>query len=351
MGGLPLSVINNAERAAYPRVESAVLDQDRAPSQDWIRPKELFSRYPGNPILTAADWPYPINVAFNPAATLLPDGTTLLLCRIEDRLGSSHLCAARSRSGLDHWEIEPIPALLPEPETHPEEAWGIEDARITYLSETEEYAVTYTSYSPIGPGVSLALTSDFRTFHRRGQIMPPENKDAALFPRKVGGNWALIHRPVIGSNHAHIWVSYSPDLTYWGRHKVVLPSRPGPWWDSARVGLACPPLETDEGWLVIYHGVKRTVAGAIYRIGLALLDLEDPQRCVARSTRWVMTPETPYETVGDIHNVVFPCGYTLDPVDKDTLHLYYGGADSCEAVASASVRELLDFLRTEQPAI
>ncbi len=326
-------------RPAHENGRMAVLDRPR--------PKELFARYTGNPILTAANWPYPINVAFNPAATLLADGTTLLLCRIEDRQGSSHLCAARSGNGFDGWEIDPTPTMEPEPDGHPEEAWGIEDPRISYVPEVGSYAVTYTSYSPTGPGVSLAFTSDFRQFERLGQIMPPENKDAALFPRKIGGRWALIHRPVIGGTHAHIWVSYSPDLVYWGRHKMVLPSRPGPWWDSTRVGLACPPIETEDGWLVIYHGVKMTVAGAIYRVGLALLDLDDPQRCIARGNRWVMTAETPYEMVGDIHNVVFPCGYTLDPSNPDTLHLYYGAADSCVAVATASVREMLDSLHDD----
>ncbi|MHB1162260.1 MAG: glycoside hydrolase family 130 protein [Chloroflexota bacterium] len=317
----------------------AILDRPRS--------RELFARYAGNPILAAGDWPYPINVTFNPAATLLADGTTLLLCRIEGQDGSSHLCAARSGNGFDGWEIDREPSLAPDVEGHPEEEWGIEDARISYVPEIGRYAVTYTSYSPIGPGVSLALTSDFRSFERLGQILPPENKDAALFPRRIGGQWAMIHRPVIASTRAHIWVSYSPDLVHWGRHKIVLAARPGPWWDSDRVGLASPPIETEEGWLVIYHGVKRSVAGAIYRVGLALLDPEDPQRCIARSKSWVMTAETPYELIGDIHNVVFPCGHTLDPVDGDTLNLYYGGADSCVAVATGSVRGMLEFLRSD----
>jgi predicted GH43/DUF377 family glycosyl hydrolase len=328
-------------------VGQVVREQRRVAGPDQFRPKELFDRYAHNPILTAADWPYPINVTFNPAATLLPDGTTLLLCRIEDRDGSSHLCAARSENGLDGWEIDAFPSLLADPEAHPEEVWGVEDPRITYVPETGQYAVTYTSYGRVGPGVSMAMTRDFRSFDRLGQIMPPENKDAALFPRKIDGCWAMVHRPVIGNN-AHIWISYSPDLTYWGRHKIVIPTRSGSAWDSARVGLACPPLETEEGWLVIYHGVKLTVAGAIYRVGLALLDLEDPQRCIARSKRWVMTAEAPYETIGDIHNVVFPCGYTIDPADGDTMRLYYGGADSCIAVATGSVKEILRYLRDER---
>jgi predicted GH43/DUF377 family glycosyl hydrolase len=341
----PVSVTLEPLRVHGESVGEAVREHRHVVDRGQFCPKELFDRYAHNPILTAADWPYPINVVFNPAATLLADGTTLLLCRIEEREGPSHLCAARSQNGIDGWEIDSFPSLLPDA-AYPEEIWGVEDPLITYVPEMEQYAVTYTSYGPTGPGVSLALTRDFRSFERLGQIMPPENKDAALFPRKIDGNWAMIHRPVIGT-HAHIWISYSPDLTYWGRHKIVIPSRSGPSWDSARVGLACPPIETDEGWLVVYHGVKITVAGAIYRIGLALLDLEDPQKCIARSKRWVMTAETPYETVGDIHNVVFPCGYTLDPADGDTLRLYYGGADSCVAVATESLKSLLKYLRDE----
>lgn len=336
-----------SERFAAQQMGEPLIETAGLAILDRPRPKELFARYTGNPILAASDWPYPINVTFNPAATLLADGTTLLLCRIEGRDGSSHLCAARSQNGYDGWQIDPSPTLAPDGERYPEEEWGIEDARITYLQELGRYAVTFTSYSPIGPGVSLALTSDFSSYDRLGQILPPENKDAALFPRRIGGQWAIIHRPVIASTRAHIWVSYSPDLEYWGRHKIVLPARPGPWWDSDRVGLACPPIETEEGWLVIYHGVKKTVAGAIYRVGLALLDLEDPQRCIARGKSWVMTAETPYEVNGDIHNVVFPCGYTLDPSDGDTLNLYYGGADSCVALARGSVREMLEFLRQD----
>src|SRR5450432_3965723 len=131
----------------------------------------LIHRYPGNPILTRKDWPYSINSVFNAGATLLDDGTTLLLCRIEDRRGLSHLCAARSRNGVDGWQIDREPTLMPSPIDYPEEIWGIEDPRITFVPELQQYAVTYTSYSRGGPGVSLALTEDFRTFERYGVIM------------------------------------------------------------------------------------------------------------------------------------------------------------------------------------
>src|ERR1700730_2184430 len=125
----------------------------------------------GNPILTRKHWPYSINSVFNAGATLLRDGTTLLLCRIEDRRGLSHLCAARSRNGVDDWQIDREPTLMPSPKEYPEEIWGIEDPRITFVPELQQYVITYTSYSRGGPGVSLALTKDFRTFERYGVIM------------------------------------------------------------------------------------------------------------------------------------------------------------------------------------
>ncbi|HOK47424.1 MAG TPA: glycosidase [Bryobacteraceae bacterium] len=303
----------------------------------------LFHRYAGNPILTAADWPYPVNSVFNCGATKLKDGTTLLLCRVEDRSGRSHLCAARSEDGITGWEIDPAPTMLPDVERFPEEIWGIEDPRITYVAELDKYAVVYTSYSRGGPGVSLALTEDFRSFERYGVVMPPEDKDAALLPRRIGGHWALLHRPVTTWLGAHIWISYSPDLRHWGSHKLVLKARLGSWWDANKIGLSPPPIETDRGWLIIYHGVRQTASGCLYRLGLALFDLETPERCLLRGDSWVFGPEEPYERQGDVANVVFPCGYTIAP-DGDTMYLYYGGADTCIALATASIRSLLNWL-------
>lgn len=303
----------------------------------------LFHRHADNPILTAADWPYPVNSVFNCGAALLVDGTTLLLCRVEDRSGRSHLCAARSRDGLTGWSIDPAPTLLPDVERFPEEIWGIEDPRITYLAELNKYAVVYTSYSRGGPGVSLALTQDFRSFERYGVVMPPEDKDAALLPRRIGGHWALLHRPVTTWQGAHIWISYSPDLRHWGSHKLILRARRGSWWDANKIGLSPPPIETARGWLIVYHGVRQTAAGCLYRLGLALLDLQTPERCLQRSATWVFGPEEVYERQGDVANVVFPCGYTIAP-DGDTLNLYYGCADTCIGVATASIRALLGWL-------
>jgi predicted GH43/DUF377 family glycosyl hydrolase len=303
---------------------------------------ELLSRHKANPILRAADWPYPINSVFNPGAILLPDGTTLLLCRVEDRRGHSHLTVARSANGRDNWQIESQPTLSPDPEHFPEELWGIEDPRITYLPELSKYAIVYTAFTRDGPGVSLALTADFHAFERYGVIMPPEDKDAALLPHRFNGQWALIHRPV-SAPRAHMWMSYSPDLRHWGNHKLMLQARRGAWWDANKIGLSPPPIKTPAGWLVIYHGVRQTAAGAIYRLGLALFDLHAPERCLTRGEEWVFGPQESYEQRGDVDNVVFPCGYTVAP-DGDTIHLYYGAADTSIGLAIGSVRAMLEWL-------
>jgi predicted GH43/DUF377 family glycosyl hydrolase len=302
----------------------------------------LFHRHPGNPILTAADWPYPAHAVFNAGATRLQDGTTLLLCRVEDRRGLSHLCAVRSKNGVDGWVVDAEPTFVPDPEKFPEELWGIEDPRITFVEELGKYAIAYTAFSRGGPGVALALTADFRHFERLGLIMQPDDKDAALLPHRIDGSYALVHRPIADSG-AHAWISFSPDLKNWGSHRMILPARKGAWWDANKVGLSPPLIETPRGWLMIYHGVRHTASGSLYRLGLALLALNKPEQCLLRGDSWVFGPEAPYECFGDVGNVAFPCGYTLGD-DGDRLNLYYGAADTCMALATASIRELLAWL-------
>jgi hypothetical protein len=238
----------------------------------WV---SLFTRYSGNPILTRKQSPYTINSVFNAGATRLADGDTLLLCRVEERTGLSHLCAARSSNGIDGWRIDPTPTLISNPQDYPEEIWGIEDPRITYVPELQQYAIAYTSFARGGPGVSLAMTKDFKVFKRYGVIMTPEDKDAALLPRKIGGCWALIHRPVTPLG-AHMWISYSPDLRHWGSHKVMLAARRGGWWDANKIGLCSPPIETGEG-----------LAGAL-------------SRCPAASIAWALLFST-------LTNQMFAC--------------------------------------------
>jgi predicted GH43/DUF377 family glycosyl hydrolase len=174
--------------------------------------------------------------------------------------------------------------------------------------------------------------------------MPPEDKDAALFPRRFDGRWAMIHRPSPLRGGAHMWVSFSPDLVHWGDHTMFLEARDGAWWDAGKIGLGPPPLETPEGWLVLYHGVHATSDGPIYRAGLALLDLENPRIVVGRTDEWIFGPSAPYEVAGDVGYVVFPCGWVLDPAGE-VVSVYYGGGDSVVGVASARLADLLACVR------
>lgn len=304
----------------------------------------LFHRSTGNPLLSPNRWPYPINAVMNAGATTV-DGETVLVCRVEDRRGISHLTVARSHDGVSNWVVDDSPLLTPDAQ-HPEEVWGVEDPRVTRVEELDAWVIVYTAFGPGGPGISLATTRDFRSVERLGLVRVPEDKNGALLPRRVGGDYVLFHRPVtvIGAR-ADVWISRSTDLRSWSSPEPVLGARVGGWWDSARIGMGPPPLETPEGWLVVYHGVRQTVAGALYRAGLALLELNDPSRVLRRSDEWVLGPTETYEITGDVPGVVFPCGLVHD-VETDELRLYYGAADTCIGLATASLAEVLDYLRT-----
>ncbi len=303
---------------------------------------DLFIRYSNNPIITASDLPYEANAVFNAGAVKI-NNEYLLLLRVEDKRGISHLTIAKSDDGINNWKINSHPTLMPNSDLYPEEIWGIEDPRITFLEEEKKWAITYTAYSKAGPLVILATTADFEEFKRFGIIMPPENKDAALFPVKFKGRWAMLHRPVcnnIGIG-AHIWISFSPDLKHWGDHQILFQSRTGSWWDAHKIGISPPPLKTKYGWLILYHGVKLTVNGGIYRLGLALLDLEDPRIVLARADEWVFNPKESYELIGDVDKVVFPCGWIKE---GESIRVYYGAADSCIGLATVNLPKLIKWL-------
>jgi beta-1,2-mannobiose phosphorylase / 1,2-beta-oligomannan phosphorylase len=302
---------------------------------------ELFHRHAGNPILTAEDWPYSVNAVFNPAAAAV-DGHTVLLARVEDRRGISHLSVARSANGIDGWAVDAEPLLAPD-DAIPSEQWGFEDPRTVWVDELERFVITCTAYGPAGPAVFLATTEDFRSVERFGIVRHPEDKNAALLPHRIDSRWVLLHRPKteFGGARGEIVLSRSDDLLSWSAPEQVLQPRTGAWWDSLRIGLGPPPLRTEHGWLLVYHGVKETVAGEIYRVGLALLDLEEPTRILRRLPDWVLAPLAPYERTGDVPNVVFPCGLIHDPATGD-VRLYYGAADSSICLATARLDDLLD---------
>jgi predicted GH43/DUF377 family glycosyl hydrolase len=308
----------------------------------WRDHGELFVRHRKNPILTVEDWPYRANSVFNPAAAIV-DGKVLLLVRVEDFRGFSHFTVARSDNGVNGWEIDPEPTFFPDPVNYPEEIYGIEDPRITYIDEMGKWAIAYTAFSDSGPLPALAFTEDFRNFERIGPILPPDNKDAAVFPVRFNDKWALLHRPAptVLTMKANIWISFSTDMKSWGEHEILMYAREGGWWDAYKIGLSPQPLRVPDGWLIMYHGVRQTTPKISYRLGLALLDLEDPRKVMRRSEGWVFGPQEAYERSGDVNDVVFPCGWVIV---NDEIRIYYGGADTSISMASAKVDDVLRYI-------
>ncbi len=303
----------------------------------------LFRRYEKNPILTKNNWFYKVGSVFNPGAVKFND-ETLLLVRVEDKQGYSHLTKAISKDGKTDWQIENGSTL--EPDISKGEARiGLEDPRIVWLEDRQEYIITCVSFfegvTGTPPGISLIATKDFIEFEHLGQQLIPPNKDASLFPKTIKGKYALINRPVVDGTE-DIWVSFSKDLEYWGKSKVLLSTRPRTW-DCNKVGLGPPPIETSEGWLIIYHGTRMTASGALYRVGLALLDLETLE-VIRRSRDWIFGPEEDYERIGDVDDVVFPCGAVVDEKTNE-LSVYYGAADSVVALVIANLNDVLDYLK------
>lgn len=244
----------------------------------------------------------------------------------------SHLRLAWSDDGRA-FTVEPQPTLAGLGRL---ETFGVEDCRVVELDG--RYYLTYTAVSECGVGVSLASTTDWRTFTRHGMILPPHNKDCAIFPRRVGGDYVCFHRPSgLGLGGNFIWLSRSPDLLHWGAHECIAMTRPDGW-DSERIGAGAAPIETSAGWLAIYHGAD---ARTCYRLGLLLLDRDHPERVLARGVAPLLEPREPCELEGFFGNVVFTNGHV---VDGERVTIYYGASDAVVCAAEASIPDLLASL-------
>ena len=242
----------------------------------------------------------------------------------------SHLRLARSRDGI-RFVIDEKPFLFP---ARMDESYGIEDARITFLEG--KYWITYTAVSEHGPGVGLAVTTDFVTVERVGMILPPPNKDVCLFPEKINGKYQLLHRPMVSDiGKPSVWLAESPDGVHWGNHRFLFGGRGlagGQYaWEGGKIGAGPEPMRTDDGWLVLYHGADATHA---YSLALALLDKNDPSIVLDRSELPLLTPDLPWEQVGFFPNVVFSNGWIRWP--NGTIWVYYGAADSGVGLAELS---------------
>lgn len=249
----------------------------------------------------------------------------------------SYLGIARSTDG-ENFQVDPEPALFP---ATPYEEYGIEDCRITVIEGV--FYISYTAVSRYGICVGLASTHDFKTYKRHGLILHHENKNAVLFPRRINGRYTLMHRTGASAlNGPNMWLAYSPDLLHWGDHQFFMAPRPHAW-DARRIGGGAPPIETPEGWLMVYHGVNPKDG---YCAGVALLDIENPHHIISRSENALLMPEEDYEVSGFFERVIFPTG--LVPIDTNgSLMLYYGVADRSVAVAKTSIRELIACARDE----
>jgi predicted GH43/DUF377 family glycosyl hydrolase len=297
---------------------------------------DLLTRWKRNPLITLNDVPFRCNTVFN-GTPVKVDGEYFIILRIEGQQGSSFFALARGRDGL-HFQVEPNPCMMPAEDGPYKicEEKGIEDPRLTRIDGT--YYIMYTAVGRYGFGIALATTEDFRHYERMGMVSAPGNKDGVLFPEKINGLYARLDRP-IGNGVGSVWISYSPDLINWGKSECVFCPR-ARYWDSYRIGASAPPIKTDRGWLEIYHGVKMTSSGPIYRIGTVMLDLENPAKMIGRCLAPLLSPREDYERIGDIGNVVFACGAIVE--DDGEVKVYYGAADTSICVAMGTLDEIIE---------
>jgi len=284
-------------------------------------------RYPNNPILRPNplhEWEA-LNV-FN-AAVVYHNGLFHMLYRAQGIDRISRIGYAVSKDGLD-WVRLDRPVLEPANE---HEAQGIEDPRVTRIGDT--FYMCYVAYSGDFYQIALARSQNLITWERMGFPLPGErNKDAALFPEKIKGRYCMLHR-----REPDIWLAYSNDLIHWGDHRIIMRPRPEAW-DSHKIGANGPPLKTDAGWLLFYHGFARD---KVYKLGVALLDLEDPTVVLKRGEEPILEPEEEWERRGQVPNVVFSCA---NLVVDGTVYVYYGGGDHMIGLATCRLEELMQSL-------
>ena len=296
-----------------------------------------FQRHPENPILTVKDLPEDAGYfLLNPGAVKF-NGTYLLLIDVFHKEGGIVFWIARSQDGI-HFQFDPAPPVWPACEDVWEEN-GCYDPRITEIDG--EFIIMYGSHNNIlGTRLGIVKTTDFIHFERVSNASEVNNRNGALFPEKINGLYCRFDRPFAGDEHSpcDMWLSFSPDLVFWGKTRPSLTSRPAHW-DQLKVSAGAPPIRIKEGWLEIYHGVSNTCDGSIYSLFAAILDYKEPWKVIARSKTPLLFPEAPYECSGRVSNVVFTCNAILEP--DDTVRIYYGAADSCIGCAEMPLADIV----------
>ena len=297
----------------------------------------MIKRYSGNPILTKDDIPYPVATVHN-AGMIKHNDEYIMLFRSHKLNGRSIIGKAVSSDGYN-FKVAPTPFITPATEGvfKEYEAFGVEDPRISYIDG--EYLITYSAYSQHGVRIGLAKTKDFKTVERFSLITEADYRNVVIFPEKFNGLYARLDRPHSEISPWAIWISYSPDLRYWGDSELIM--NPVKYhWDEMKIGPGATPIKTSRGWLNIYHGVFPTMAGSVYRLGVALHDLHNPAKIIAVGDEWILQPEETYEITGYVPNVVFTCGAIPEP--DGSVKIYWGGADTVMCVGTANIEELVD---------
>jgi beta-1,4-mannooligosaccharide/beta-1,4-mannosyl-N-acetylglucosamine phosphorylase len=334
-------------KAAAERAEPAENAMRRIPWED--RPRECVSplwRCSGNPIIDRHATTRS-NSVFNSAVVPFGQGFAGVF-RVDDDARRMNIHRGFSEDGV-RWRIDPEPIRFAPADPDLPDSQYKYDPRVVRVEG--RYYLLWCDGNH-GASIGAGYTFDFETFFRTENILPPYNRNGVLFPRKIDGRFAVLHRP---SDSGHtpfgdIFYSESPDLTYWGRHRWVMGTLGGESpWQSTKVGAGAAPIETPEGWLLIYHGVLTSCNGFVYSMGAALLDLEKPWKVRARGRRYLLSPQASYECVGDVPNVVFPCSSVQDPA-SGRIAIYYGGADTCVNLAFGYIGEILDFIK-EDPVV
>lgn len=298
----------------------------------------MIKRYQHNPILTKDDVSYPVATVHNAGVVKFND-RYIMIFRSHKLNGRSILGKAESDDGFN-FKVDKEPFMVPATEGifKEYEEYGVEDPRIVFLDG--EHLITYSAYSRHGVRVGLAKTSDFKSVERFSFITEADYRNVVIFPEKFNGLYARLDRPHSEISPWSIWISYSPDLKYWGESKLIM--KPVQYhWDEMKIGPGAPPVKTPRGWLNIYHGVFPTMDGCVYRLGVALHDLEDPSQIIAVGDEWILQPEEVYEITGYVHNVVFTCGAV--PGEDGSIKIYWGGADKVMCVGTANMEELVDY--------
>ncbi len=294
-----------------------------------------LTRYEGNPIITVEDIPDGAVCVFNSGFAIMGDEVVGLI-NVWDREWVPRFLVGRSKDGV-HFNIDPRNMVVPPKEYPYVQHEGIFDTRITQLEGW--YYVTYNVASRLGGRIMLTRTKDFQEIETLGFIAGPDHRNCTIFPEKIGDRYVRLERPMGEGGIGDIYISYSPDLMFWGKTKLLLEKNTR-YWESAKIGGGAPPVKTDEGWLVIYHACRQGMNGYIYNMGCMLLDLEDPSKIRGKMNECLFSPHEYYERIGIVDNVTFPTAALIRD-DPDKLWVYYGAADTCIGLAFGSVSELV----------